>query len=196
MYKSLQNHNGLVYKHSLSFPPPHQAVYSHPLTLTTLIQLDSTHLPYTTMFNLQAPVIRQFIQHIASKFHSPSTSPHDDYDYYNRPSNKTPSPSLYSPQDAAEDDEKEDYFRYAPSSIYSADSFCGKSITTSSSSSSSTATVSSSLDSVFEKTYVSFPDFTPSTTSNRALFTRPEVMTATATPLFYNTPHSKPIWIA
>ncbi|CAO3634276.1 unnamed protein product [Mucor fragilis] len=140
------------------------------------------------MFNLQAPVIRQFIKHIAHKFQSSST-PHDDYDY-NRSSNKTPSLSLYSPQDAGEEDDEEDYFRYAPSSIYSANSFCGKSITT------TTTTVSSSLDSVFEKTYVSFPDFTPSTTSNRALFTRPEVMTATATPQFYNTPHSKPIWIA
>ncbi|KAL0145827.1 hypothetical protein V8B55DRAFT_1465559, partial [Mucor lusitanicus] len=129
------------------------------------------------MFNLQAPVIRQFIQHIASKF-QPSSSTHDYY------YNSAPSLSQYSTQDT-----EDDYFRYAPSSIYSADSFCGKSITTTASSSSSAS------DSVFEKTYVSFPDFTPSTTSNRALFTRPEVMTATATPIFYNTPHSKPIWV-
>ncbi|KAL9545432.1 hypothetical protein PS6_008230 [Mucor atramentarius] len=119
------------------------------------------------MFNLQAPIIRQFIQHIASKLQS-STTTHE----YHSSSKKTPSLSLCSTQDF---DDQEDYFRYAPSSIYSADSFC---------------------DSVFEKTYVSFPDFTPSTTSNRALFTKPEVMTATATPMFYNTPRSKPIWIA
>lgn len=132
------------------------------------------------MFNLQAPIIRQFIQHIASKLQS-STTTHE----YHSSSKKTPSLSLCSTQDF---DDQEDYFRYAPSSIYSADSFCGKSITT--------TTSSSTLDSVFEKTYVSFPDFTPSTTSNRALFTKPEVMTATATPMFYNTPRSKPIWIA
>ncbi|KAK4517466.1 uncharacterized protein ATC70_000803 [Mucor velutinosus] len=136
------------------------------------------------MFNLQAPVIRQFIQHIVSQFQSSSST----YGYYSSSLKQSPSLPLHSAQDTQDDDE-EDHFRYAPSSIYSADSFCGQSITT-------TSSVSSTLDSVFEKTYVSFPDFTPSTTSNRALFTRPEVMAATATPIFYNTPHSKPIWIA
>ncbi|KAL9547759.1 hypothetical protein MBANPS3_006004 [Mucor bainieri] len=138
------------------------------------------------MFNLQSPVIRQFIQHIASKFQSTSNNTHD---YYHSLPKKSPSLSLYSTQNT-EDDDEEDYFRYAPSSIYSADSFCGKSITT------TTSTVSSSSSSTSNSTYVSFPDFSPSTTSNRALFTKPEVMTAIATPIFYNTPHSKPIWIA
>lgn len=90
------------------------------------------------------------------------------------------------------DSDSDSYFRYASSSIYlndSLDSSVDESIYES--------TKGSSL---FEKSYVSFPvlDAASATTTipNNTLFTMPEVITATATPLFYNTPHSKPIWSA
>ncbi|CEP14449.1 hypothetical protein [Parasitella parasitica] len=133
------------------------------------------------MLNFQSSALHQFIQQIASRFNSTTSAP----TFQSKARYQT---SLYSIDSANQDDQ--DDFRYAPSSIYSADSFC------SSQSLTITSTRSTTTESVFEKTYVSFPDYMPSTTSNRALFTKPEVMTATATPSFYNTPHSKPIWIA
>lgn len=86
-------------------------------------------------------------------------------------------------------DSDSNYFRYASSSIYlndSLDSSVDESIYESTKGGSS----------LFEKSYVSFPVLASTSTiiPNNTLFTMPEVITATATPLFYNTPHSKPIW--
>ena len=145
------------------------------------------------MLNLQTPLIRQFIQHITLKFQSTTTDNTAEYYSNSLYQSRSNTISVYSTDSINQDDDDEEYFRYAPCSIYSADSFCSKTTTTATTTTTTTTTTSNS---VFEKTYVSFPDFTPSTTSNRALFTKPEVMTATATPMFYNTSHSKPIWIA
>jgi hypothetical protein len=102
--------------------------------------------------HLQASFFNQFFQRITSKFQQPSINT------------------------------KQDHYRYAPSSIYSIESFIEEDN-------------NNKEKSVFEKTYVSFPEFSPSV-SNRDLFTMPEVMTTTATPSFYSKPHFKPIWIA
>jgi hypothetical protein len=99
--------------------------------------------------HLQASFLHQFFHRISSKFQSSCPLKED-----------------------------QNYYRYAPSSIYSIEDDQEK-----------------TSISVFEKTYVSFPEFSP-TVSNRDLFTMPEVMTTTATPSFYNEPHFKPIWIA
>jgi hypothetical protein len=139
------------------------------------------------MLNHQTPLIRQFIQHITSKFQSTTTDNTAGYYSNSLCQSKSNAISIYSTDSFNHDDDNEECFRYAPCSIYSADSFCSKT---------TTSTTITTSNSVFEKTYVSFPEFTPSTTSNRALFTKPEVMTATATPMFCKTPHSKPIWIA
>lgn len=88
-----------------------------------------------------------------------------------------------SKPDSSEEDSNS-FFRYASSSLYSLDSV------------DELATVS-----LFERTYVSFPllcSHSPDnnmTIPNNTLFTMPEVMAATATPLFCNKPHKIPIWI-
>lgn len=107
--------------------------------------------------HLQASFLNQFFQRITSKFQpSNSLNPKEDQNLY----------------------------RYAPSSIYSKESFTDD----------HNHNKEKTCISVFEKTYISFPEFS-SSVSKRDLFTMPEVMITTATPLFYNRAHFKPIWI-
>ncbi|KAI8988287.1 hypothetical protein BDF20DRAFT_854938 [Mycotypha africana] len=138
----------------------------------------------------QTPLIRQFLNSFVSKLQSSVEPPavvldsNDSISYYED--------SILSTSSSEEEEEEEfNFYRYAPSSIYSNESF-----------------TSYDLDcyeyqiyedkkkknsSLFEKTYVSFPqiDSFSTPTSNiakREFFTMPEVVTATATPIFYTEP--------